>query len=231
MALTKTLLQIRKALAKKAGVDGSSGDTASTDLTASVLNEFINDALYESRDIIVGKWADYYTKSDPIAVVAGTDTYNLPTDFYKLRRLWVLVGGARYERLYPGDLDSAHEYTGETIANRRYRYMMLQRQLVLMPVPQQNETLKMWHIPIPTELVSDSDSVTFDVPVELKLLVAIAWRDCLDRQTLDPSPALTKIDQFSKLLRVSSDARDAGEPFYLNPRQSHDDDAWDPEVT
>lgn len=226
--LTKTLLQIRKLVAKAAGVDGSSGDTASADLTADVLNGFINDALYESRDIMVGKWADYYTKSTPQAVIAGTDTYALPADLYKLRKLWILISGTRYERLYPMDLDIAHQYTGETVSGSRHRYMMLERNLVLT-MPAANETLKIWYIPQPTDLAADVDTLTFDVPVELKLMVAMAWRDCLDRQKLDPSPAMAKIKQYSDQLRTAADSRDAGEPFLLDPRLQYADES-DPEV-
>ena len=214
MALTKTLAQLKTALKQRAGVDSTG---TSVDLTDTVLNELVNDALYEGWDVIVNKWADYFTKATTVPVTSGTDTYTLPTDFYKLRRLWV-QDGTTYLRLYPIDLDAYHQFVGMTSSDRRYRYLMLERNLVITPMPQQNETLKLWYIPIQPELSSDVSTVTFDTPIEYKLILAIAWRDILDRQDLDPSPAAAKVQEYSAKLRTAADARDAGEPFYLDPR-------------
>jgi hypothetical protein len=228
MAYTRTLLQLRSSLAKRAGIAGASGDTSSQSLTASVLNEFLNDAIEEAWDVIVGKWEDYYTKSAAQAVVAGTDAYAVPTDFLKLRRVWVLESGTKYKRLYPGDLDSAEHFTDASVGNKGYRYRLQERNLILMPSPAIAETLKIYYIPIATQLVSDADVLTFDVPMEMKYVLTIAWRDCLDAQNLDPSPAIQKMADLLPKFRTSADSRDAGEPFYLDPSQSFDDagDDW-----
>lgn len=229
MAYTRTLLQLRCSLAKRAGIAGASGDTASQSLTASVLNEFLNDAIEEAWDVIVGKWADYYTKSAAQAVVTGTDAYAVPTDFLKLRQLWILMSGTKYKRLYPADLDAAAPFTDASVGNKGYRYRLQERNIILMPVPAIAETLKIYYIPIATQLSLDADALTFDVPLEMKYIVTIAWRDCLDAQGLDPSPAVQKLADLLPKLRTSADSRDAGEPFYLDPNQSHgsdDDDDW-----
>jgi hypothetical protein len=225
--LVKTLLQIRTALARRASIAGASGDTSSADLTAPVLNEFINDAMYESREIIVEKWLDYYTRASTTPSVIGQGSYQVQSDFYKLRRLWKTDDGVRFTRIYPGDIDTAHEYTGNTTPSGGYRYRLMARDLILMPVPATVFTIKLHFVPIQAELINDTDTLLFDVPVELKLLVAIAWRDCLDAQELDPSPAIAKIDAFAKLLRTSADARDANEPYYLDAHMPRRDDEID----
>ena len=227
MALTKTLAQMRSDLKIRAGMNSTG---TSVDLTSTVLDGIINDAVYEGWDVITGKWLDYFTTSSSQAVTSGTDSYTVPTDFYKLRAVWML-DGSRYIRLLPADLDAAHLYTGQTVGTKAgYRYRLMGRSLYLMPTPSANETLRIYYIPIKTEMTSDSDSVTFDVPIEYKYILAIAWRDLLDRQNLDPSPAIAKADAYEKKLRTAADGRDAGEPFYLNPRGPvNDDDDW-PEV-
>lgn len=221
MALVKTLADLRAALLRRVRVENS------TDLTPDVLNDVVNDALYEGRDIITGKWLEYYTVSVPQAVTAGTDTYALPTDFYKLRGVWILTDTLRYRRLMPIDLDALHEYTGTTTADKAYRYLLIARNLQLAPVPASNETLKIWYVPIQAELTNDSDSVTFDVPAELKLILAIGWRDILEGQDLDPSPAVAKVDYYTKLLRTAADGKDAAQPFYLDPHGPFVDDDFD----
>lgn len=214
MALTKTLAQLRTALLRRAGFDTA---TVSADLSSDVLNELINDALYEGWDVIVGKWLDYFTTSTTQALVAGTASYALPTTFFKLRTIWI-ADGAEAKRLKPVDLDAAHRYVGQTVGTKAgYRYRMMGRNLIIMPTPSAAETLTIYYIPIQPELTSDSDSVTFEVPIELKYILAIAWRDILDRQNLDPSPAIAKMQTYEAKLRTSADNRDAGEPFYLDP--------------
>lgn len=209
------------------------GWESSADLTASVLNEMINDAIVEAYDLMVERWADYYTRSAQQAVVAGTDSYALATiasDFYKLRRVWILRSGAEYQRLYPADLDVAHEYTADsTVSGKGYRYRMMGANLILMPVPVSAETLRIYYIPLPTVLVSDSDSLPFDVPVEQKLVLQIAFRDALQRQELPTQEVEARIADLTGKLRCAADNRDAAEPFYLDaagpPAHSWDADS------
>lgn len=232
MSYTRSLLQLRKSLAKKVGVAGPSGDTASSSLTADVMNEQINDGLEEAWDVIVDRWEDYYTKSAQLTVTSGIATQALPGDFLKLRRLWVLDSSTEYKRLLPGDLDQAHLYTSTTLSGKNYRYRMDATGLVLMPVPPQNETLKLFYIPTAPQLVADGDVITFDVPLVARLVLAIAWRECLDAQDMDVSPAISKIVELTAKCRVSADGRDADQPFYLNPAMplrdetGDDDDRW-----
>lgn len=208
MAFTRTLLQLRTSLTRRGGFEYSA------DLTPVVLNELLADALNETWDILIEKWADYYTKTGTNqTIAAGTATYALPTDFYKLRKVELQIGGD-WVRLYPVDIEAQHLYPSS--ASRPYRYRLQERNLVLVPTPAAANTYRMFYIPIRPELVADGDVVTFDVPNELKLLLAIAWRDCLDRQELDPSPAIEKIERLTKTLRTSADSRDAAEPFYLS---------------
>jgi hypothetical protein len=221
MAYTRTLLQLRTFLTQKGGFENSA------DLTSSVLDGFINDALEEAWDIIVQRWEDYYTKSATIAVTSGNDSVTLPTDYLKLRRLWILVSGSEYKRLLPGDLDTAHVFTSATLSGKQYRYRQDQSGLHLMPVPPQAETVKLWYIPQATQLVADGDTITFDVPMVARLVLAIAWRECLDRQELDPSPAMAKVDELTKKCKTSADGRDADQPFYLDPNSPRTDDSWD----
>lgn len=221
MALSKTLAQLRTALKIRAGMNSTG---VSVDLTDAVLNEIINDAVYEGWDVIVGKWLDYFTTTASIAVIAGTSSYAVPTLFYKLR----LLEHSDQEKLEPIALEDRHHFHGQT--GRPRRYMPVNRLLYVFPTPSTAETLTLWYIPIKAELTADGDTLTFDVPIELKYILAIAWRDVLDRQNLDPSPALQKMAQYEAKLRTAADAVDATEPFYLGKHHSHadHDDDWMP---
>ena len=225
MAYTRTLLQLRTDLTRKGGFENSA------DLTAVVLNGFINEAVEEAWDVIVERWEDYYTKDLILPVLANIATIAFPSDFLKLRRLWILevAGSTEFRRLLPGDIDTAHLYTSTTLSGKNYRYRMQERNLVLMPTPPQAETLKLFYIPIAVQLALDTDAITFDVPLLAKLVLAIAWRECLDRQELDPSPAITKVGDLTAKCRVSAEGRDADQPFFLSPSAPYRDDYWEDE--
>ena len=214
MAYTKTLQQARYSLARRIGIAGPSGETTSVSLTAAVLNEFINDSYQETYDILVSRWADYFTKTGTNqTMTANVGSYAVPSDFYKLRKV-ELANGDRWTKLLPHDLDVTHLYY-TTGTPRRYREQ--ERNIVFSPAPATVETYRLWYIPIRTPLVLDADTITFDVPAEYKLILTIAWRDALDAQDLDPSPAIAKIQELTPMLRSAADSRDAAEPFYLSP--------------
>lgn len=227
MAFQKTLLQARKSLARRIGIAGANGDTSSVSLTADVLNEFINDSIRETYDILVQRWADYYTKTGTsMTMTAGQDTYANPSDFYKLRKVERAVSDG-WTRLLPFDLDVSHEYkrSGTPI-----RYREQERNIIFAPTPATTETYRLHYIPIRPELAIDTDVIVWDVPQEYKTMLTIAWRDALDAQDLDPSPAIAKIADLIPMLRSAADSRDAAQPFYLNPHgppfEGMDDDGW-----
>lgn len=215
MSYQKTLQQARYSLARRIGVAGPTGETTSPSLTVAVLNEFINDSYQETYDILVSRWADYFTLTGSNQTMTpGTASYAVPTDFYKLRKVELAVG-SNWTRLLPFDLDAQHLYR---LSGTPRRYREQARNIVFAPTPATAETYRLFYIPIRTPLTSDSDVITFDVPQEYKLILTIAWRDCLDAQDLDPSPAIAKIAELTPMLRSAADSRDAAEPFYLDPR-------------
>ena len=227
MAYTKTLAAIRTSLLIRGQYENSS------DITPTVANEVINDALEESYNLIVEKWDDYYVQvSSTFTTASGTESYALPTDFYKLRKVEILYSGlatdstARWHRLYPIDIDYNHRR--HSLTSKNYRYRIANALLYLSPIPQAVETLRVYYIPTAVQLVNDTDSITFDTPLEFKLVLHIALRDLLQRQDLPTEALDVKIERLVASLRTAAD-HDAGEPFYLGNRTSdeaYEDDIW-----
>lgn len=207
----------------------------SDDVTPSVLLQAINYALLEGYDMMVQRWADYYTLDTTFAIVAGTDLYALaalaPT-FYKLRHLDVSSDGVRFYRARPYDIDTQHQYTGAT-GNTMHsvRYRLQGANLVLAP-NHVGGTGKLWYIPLPPQFTDPNDAtlVTFDVPTEERLVVNLAMRDILVRSDLATSSVDGMIGRLGEMLKTAGE-RDAGEPFSLvdNPRRDgdiNDCDGW-----
>jgi hypothetical protein len=223
MPYTRTLAQLRTAVQTVGSWEGS------LDITPAVLLQAINYGLLRGYDAMVQRWEDYYTLNPTFAIVAGTDTYALATiapNFYKLRHLDVSADGQRFIRCYPHDLDAAAMWSAVSQGDvRRVRYRVQGASLVFAPVPGAG-TGKIYYIPLAPQLAADGDVVTFDVPAEEMLVVHLAARDMLVRSDLDTSGIEKLIGEDLLGLRTAADARDAGEPFYLNPRGPRRKNAW-----
>ena len=194
-----------------------------------MLLQAINYGLLRGYDTMVQRWEDYYTLNLNFAIVAGTDTYVLATiapNFYKLRHLDVSADGQRFIRCYPHDLDAAANWSAVSQGDvRRVRYRIQGASLVFAPVPGAG-TGKIYYIPLATQLAVDADVVTFDVPAEEMLVVHLAARDMLVRSDLDTSGMDRLIAEDIGGLRSAADARDAGQPFFLNPRGPRRSSTW-----
>lgn len=223
MAYTRTLAQLRQSFLVRGQYENSG------DITPSVANELLNDALVESQNLIVQRWDDYYTVvSTSWVTVAGTQSYALPSDFYKLRKVEVLFSGqatdpnACWQRVYPVSVDDTHRR--HILIAKRYKYRAALGQLLLYPCPEVVETVRVYYIALPPQLVLDTDTVEFDTPIEQKLVLHIALRDAYQRQDLPTQEIEAKIAQLVSQVRTNSD-HDAGEPFYLGSRT--DAGEWD----
>jgi len=206
-----------------------------------MLNEWINEGVAEYYDLIVQKWADYYTKLSPTFLLqTGQDSYQLDTqggpggngiaglvaagdNFYKLRKLEILMSGSgvstdssnRWKRLFPHDVDAQHLYSQWGLVAKGFRYRLQGIYLVLAPVPQSADTLRMFYIPTWTRLVQDTDSMDFINSYE-ELVIQFALYRARIRQDLPTDHIEREIARLVKRVQQSSDGRDAGEPFYLS---------------
>jgi hypothetical protein len=217
MAYTRTFAQLSLAVQQAGAWENSD------DITADVLLQAINYALLKGYGYMVKAWEDYYTIDTTFAIVAGTASYALATiapNFYKLRHLDVSADGVTFKRIRPHALDAAYRYTGLSPASSifRMRYRMQGANLVFAPTPPAG-TARIYWIPLPVQFASIADvtPVTFDVPEEEMLVVALGQKFCLKRSDLDESQIDKDIGEYVGGLRCEADNRDAGEPFYLDP--------------
>lgn len=227
MAYARSLASLRESVL----VHGQYENSA--DITPAVANEYINDALVESYDRIVERGDDYYTVlGDAFTTTSGTNTYSLPSDFYKLRKVEILISGsaddpqARWQRLFPISVDDTHRRV--VVGSKRYKYRVARASLILYPTPSTViETLRVYYITQAPQLIVDTDTVQFDTPVEEHLVIHMALREIYQRQDLSTAQIDARIERLTAQLRSASD-HDASEPFYLGRRtgDEHDGD-WE----
>lgn len=226
MARTFTLAELRTAVQRRGGVEGS------YDLTTAILNEYINSAIAELHDLLIAKADDRLVTSATLTTTPGSATVALPSTFYEFRKLEIVDPStpSGYRKLFGFTLDEAHLFGPSTGKDYRYR-LEGASSLILSAATPTAETLRLYFIPYATVLSADGDTLNgwngYD-----ELVVMMAWRKCVERQRLDTSGVDREIARLQARVMRDSAGRDA-EPFSLVPRghrervsDDHDLDPW-----
>ena len=131
----------------------------------------LNRSYAELYDLIVtsANSEDYFLNSSTITLVSGTQSYNLPTDFYKSRGVDLNIGSdkiplRRYnfsERNIGGLYSSAADM----------RYHIQGDKIIINPAPSTSNTITMFYIPTPRKFdeqtasgISRGSTTTWTVP-------------------------------------------------------------------
>lgn len=203
----------------------------SGDITPAVLLQAVNYGLVEGYDLMVQKWADYYTIETTFAVTTASTTYSVVTlfegTFYKLRHMDFSTDGVRYRRMYMMDLEASYAYSGSTGSSSVPRYRLQggsmsaisDDEAIVLAFPTTG-TIKAFYIPLPFQFgsVDDTNVVKFAAPIQERLVVHLAHRDLLTRSDLPTTDVDREVDRLTARLRTAADGRDAGEAFSLDPR-------------
>lgn len=158
MSGNRTLLQLRDSSKDRA-------DMANSRLVSDARwNEYINAAKDELYDLLVSAYGeDYYTASTTFNLVSGTSSYSLPSDFYKLRGVDFKVDTQNYAPLKKFEFADRNRYSYGAYYWRsrclRYRYRIIGNSIHFTPTPNENTEIKLWYIPISTNLVDDTDEL------------------------------------------------------------------------
>ena len=155
MSGSVTLLQLRDSAKDRSDMTGS------TRVPDPQWNEYINKSKDRLYDLLIAAYdSEYYTISALINVVANIDTYALPSDFYKTVLLECIVDTFHSYPLKKFNFGSKNNAVYPTNFNRYgnyIRYREVKDNIIFHPVPIVNSTLKLWYIPLATNLVADGD--------------------------------------------------------------------------
>ena len=140
-------------------------------VTDEELTFYINQSLFELRDLLVTSYGNNYPLSTAsLTISSGSDAVNLPTDAYKIMGVDILVqnpGPSTYMTLNEFNFNERNLFNGPnqifgTVSNwwTNIRWRVRGRQLWVTPTPNQDITLKLWYVPELVELVADLDTVS-----------------------------------------------------------------------
>ena len=113
----------------------------------------INRSYAELYDLVVtsANSEDYFLKSDTISLVSGTDSYDLPADFYKMRGVDINSGGTstplRRYNFSQRNVGSLYAIASDM------RYHVQGSKIFFNPTPSTTDTVTLWYIPSPKKFL------------------------------------------------------------------------------
>jgi hypothetical protein len=157
MARTRTLLELRTECRQRTEMEGS------TFVSDVELTRYLNQSIAKLHSKLVRAYGDqYYRTASSVSTVANTDTVVLPTTFFKLLGVDVLIGGIT-QAIEPLDWSRRAEYanvgavwtSGYPIA---YSLGASGGKLQFFPTPSGVYTVTIHYLPYSTVLTSDADT-------------------------------------------------------------------------
>ncbi len=208
---TLTLAELRTQVRNRADM------ARSQFISDSEFNTSINASIRELYDLLSQKFGeDYFATSTTISTVAGTDTYALPTGFYRLLGVDQRVANGEWVTLKPFMFSERNRFN-TTVLRGVYgadfmRYRIQGNSLILRPVPQQITTLQIWYQPQFTSLVLDGD--TFDGYNGWEEFVIVdAVMKAKQKEESDVSVEMAQKQALIKRIEEAAGNRDAGMSF------------------
>lgn len=190
---------------------------------------YINSSKDELYDLLISAYGeDYYTKSDTISLVSGTHSYSLPSDFYKLAGVDLKVDSSRYVSLKKYEFAHRNRYDNNASyyvsgINVRYRYHLLSDEIYFEPIPESTETIRLWYVPIATNLAADSDTIKGFNGWEEYIIVSAAIKALRKEEspTLDLERDLARINERLIKMRYNRDISDGGKIVDISPDDNY----------
>lgn len=100
---------------------------------------------------------DYFTTSHSFSLTSGTDSYSLPSDFYKSRGVDLVVTSTESVPLRRYNW-AERTRNSVTVRARDYRYRIQKGSIIFTPLPSTNDSIKIFYIPDPRKLESVTPS-------------------------------------------------------------------------
>jgi len=123
-------------------------------VTDTEVTRYLNNSWGELYSLISDNFnEDYYTTSTTFSLTSGTDSYDLPSDFYKSRGVDLVVTSTESIPLRRYNW-AERTRNNLTVYARDYKYRIQKGSIVFSPVPSTNDSIKLYYIPSPKRLIS-----------------------------------------------------------------------------
>jgi len=220
---TMSLLQLRTTAQQRADRVNSAF------VTTSEWNSYINQSLFELYDILVTAYEDYYAAPPLMLLTNGSNTYALPSDFYKLLGvdLGLNANSNAWVTLKKFNFISRNRYVfpqlqANYLGISGLEYRIVGSNLTFIPTPSGNQYLRVWYIPRMPELLQDTD-IADGVNGWLEYVITDAAIKALQKEESDCSLLMAQKQALLKRVEESAVNRDAGLPDTISDTRTRSD--------
>jgi hypothetical protein len=206
---TYNLSQLRERARQRADMENSRF------ISDSELNSFINASYGELYDLLVAtRGENYYITSHSFTTTSGVDTYALPNDFFKLMGVDYVTSPNQAITLRPFMWQERNRFKEPFYNNANYNlmYQIRGNNLVFVPAPNGNQSIKLWYIPRAIELNDDSDSFDGINGWEEYVIIDAAIKMRIKEETSIDELVLAKSEMKARISQASA-GRDSSEPL------------------
>lgn len=213
MASNVTLLSLKDQCRQRADMVNSKF------ISDAELTGYINASIKELYDKLVNAGEFYYMTSYTINIVSNTDTYALPSDFYKLLGVDLIVDGlGNGVTLKPFQFEQRNAYlftpTWNVVGLSYLRYMIQGNNLKFVPMPNGASNVRMWYAKAFQNLVNDTD--TFDgINGFEEYVIADCCIKMLAKEESDPSIFMQQKAQLDRRIDEMKLMRDIGSSSHI----------------
>lgn len=177
--------------------------------------DYINSSASELYDILVSKFEDYYTK-DPLNFTISTgNTFELPSDFYKLRGVDRDFGGGNYAALERFNFNQRNRQNlsvqRPVTRNTSARYRIFGNKLLITPELSAQGDYRLWYVPQYQPLTLLPDELDVVMGWEEYVIVDAAIK-CMQKEESDVSVLLNQKAALYQRIEVMAANRDAEIP-------------------
>lgn len=198
----------------------------STNITEQEWNSYISDSYKWLYNLLVQKFGDdyfvalphTYTTTGEIDPDTQAQTFTLPSDFYKLMRCEVALNPSdpnswitlkKFQAIQANLYNYPNVYTFYGITNLRYR--LWGRNLQIVPIASAGQTIRIWYIPRPDQLIFDTDIIDGIADYE-ELIIVDACMKALTKQEQDISVFAAQKGLMLKQIEEAAENRDISLP-------------------
>jgi hypothetical protein len=222
---TATLAQLRLDAKRRADMENG------TFISDAEWDRLINQSITEYYDIVTQKFSDdyYYAKLN-IQFVAGQDEYDLPTDFYKLLGVDLLISGdptaatAQWATVKRYEHSDRNYFNNLVVRNalgvQPVRYRLQGNKIVIKPVPTTSgQYFRILYNPAFVDLVADDDEFDFVSGWE-ELPVIDAAIKALTKEESPTDSLMIQKQMLIKRIEEAAENRDANMPARVSDMRS-----------
>lgn len=157
MARTATRLSLRNQAYQRADTE-----SATDRFPTAEVDEYINQSYTELYDLLCDSEQDYFLTSTSVSIVASTETYSLPSDFYRIRGVDITINGSA---LYVSrwKFEERRNYFSQTNVAWGYEspvaYHLTGQNIQFKPTPAIDVDATLWYYPAPPRMTDDAHTI------------------------------------------------------------------------